>query len=125
MTRVGAFELLEEIGQGAASRVWSAIHVPSQRHIALKIFNDLSGKKSSDHLFREIRLVARASHPQIVQIVGYGQTPETLILPNGESLPQNQLYLVMLTSLGSWKLFFNVQDIWKDLRLLQYVVLLL
>ena len=95
MTRVGAFELIEEIGQGAASRVWSAVHVPSQRKIALKIFNEFSGKTATDNLFREIRLVARASHPHIVRVFGYGQTQENITLPSGDSLPEDHLYLVM------------------------------
>ena len=61
MTRFGDFALETEIGDGAASRVWSAIHEPSKSRVAIKFFNQLSKRSTTEHLFREIRLVAQAS----------------------------------------------------------------
>ncbi len=95
MGRFGDFELIKEIGDGAASRVWSALYLPSSKTVAIKFFNQLADKKTTDHLFREIRLVARASHPRIVKVFGYGQSTEATPLADGGEIPANQIYLVM------------------------------
>lgn len=116
MTRFGDFELIAEIGDGAASRVWSALHRASNTKVAIKFFNQRADKKTTDHLFREIRLVARSSHPRIVKVFGYGESSEATPLPSGGEIPEKQIYLVMeLVEKGTLKSFVG-QTGWVETR---------
>ena len=115
MTRFGDFAL-EQIGDGAASRVWSAIHEPSKSRVAIKFFNQLSKRSTTEHLFREIRLVAQASHPRIVKVFGYGQSTSPTVMPDGTTCPKGQVYLVMeMVERGTLKTMLG-QTIWQETR---------
>ena len=72
--RLGAFELLEPLGQGAMGRVWRGRHdsgVPA----AVKV---LERSEPEHHaLFaEEVRAVAGLDHPCIVQVHDHGHVPE-------------------------------------------------
>jgi eukaryotic-like serine/threonine-protein kinase len=116
MTRFGDFELIAQIGDGAASRVWSALHRATNTKVAIKFFNQRADKKTTDHLFREIRLVARSSHPRIVRVFGYGESAEPTHLPDGGEIPEKQIYLVMeLVEKGTLKSIVG-QTGWSETR---------
>lgn len=74
-SRLGDFEITEEIGRGGMGIVFSAIQTSLNRPVALKV---LSRHLSNDpryaaRFLREAQSAARLQHPNIVQVYGNGQ----------------------------------------------------
>ena len=69
----GRFEILREIGRGAAGVVFRAIDVQSAEATALKIIA-AGADATSEHLrfLREGEVLERLVHPGIVRVLGYG-----------------------------------------------------
>ncbi|HID97534.1 MAG TPA: serine/threonine protein kinase [Thermodesulfobacteriaceae bacterium] len=72
---IGGFKLERELGRGGMGVVYKAHELSLNRKVALKI---LSERLSSDEDFvrrfkREARVVAALNHPNIVQILSYGE----------------------------------------------------
>lgn len=73
--RVGAYELLEKIGQGGMGVVYRATHALLRRETAVKLISP--GRISAKNLARferEVQLTARLTHAGTVSIFDYGQT---------------------------------------------------
>ena len=73
--RLGDFEIVEMLGRGGMGTVYQARQVPLDRLVALKV---LSPSVSRDASFvarfeREARAAAAISHPNIIQVVAFGQ----------------------------------------------------
>lgn len=69
------YEILAEIGRGSTGAIYRAKDVVLDRDVALKV---LSAEASADpelkeRFFREARLCARLSHPNIVPVYDFGQ----------------------------------------------------
>lgn len=75
--RVGDFELLEQIGQGATADVWRARHEKLRLDVAVKLFRDQTRWESEkDSLFsNELRAAAALRHPQVAVLLDYGRLP--------------------------------------------------
>src|SRR5688572_14207737 len=72
--RLGAYELTGQIGRGRNARVYRAIHTPSGRAVAVKVF---SPKRSADPDFAPslqdlIERLARVVHPHVLPIIDSG-----------------------------------------------------
>ena len=89
------FEICRKLGQGAASEVWLATHLASNRDVAIKVFKtEDEHAQDVEQLLRETRLVARSAHPNILQVYGYGRCPRTVHFNGDQVLYEGQLYLV-------------------------------
>jgi eukaryotic-like serine/threonine-protein kinase len=85
MTRVGRYEILETIGQGAMGAVYKARDPLMDRVVALKTILGavLTGPEAAEfreRFFREARAAGRLSHPGIVTVYDVGERDGTPFL---------------------------------------------
>ncbi len=72
-TKLGPYEIIEEVGRGGMAAVYRAYQPNVDRFVAVKvIFRSIaSDSKSLDRFQREGRLVARLEHPHILPVYDY------------------------------------------------------
>jgi serine/threonine protein kinase len=72
---VGAYRILEQLGQGGMATVYKAYHAALDRYVALKVLHPafLEDKTFLARFEREAKLVAKLDHPNIVPIYDYSQ----------------------------------------------------
>jgi serine/threonine-protein kinase len=79
------YRVLRLLAQGSMGNVYEGVQLPNKRPVAIKVIRDeLGHDPASSHRFlREARLLTRIAHPNIVDVLDYGETPD------------GRLYLVM------------------------------
>lgn len=79
---VGPYRILEEIGRGGSGRVYKAVQEPRDRVVAMKVIvNDAEDALGFVKRFeREVELVARLNHPNIVAVYDSGQHQDLIYL---------------------------------------------
>ncbi len=89
------YRLLRPIGAGAMGTVWAARHELLGRELALKIaaVDGRGGRASRDLFLREVRIVGKLRHPNVVEIADAGDAGRdglylAMELLEGESLAQ-------------------------------------
>ncbi|MBI5958851.1 MAG: serine/threonine protein kinase [Chloroflexi bacterium] len=72
-SKLGPYEILEEIGRGGMATVYRAYQANMDRHVAIKIIHRaIAGESTAlDRFQREARLVARLEHPHILPVYDY------------------------------------------------------
>jgi serine/threonine-protein kinase len=72
-TRLGNYEIVEEIGRGGMATVYRAYDPKLDRFVAVKVIHqNISAESSSLERFnREARLVARLEHPHLIPVYDY------------------------------------------------------
>nr|WP_272084612.1 serine/threonine-protein kinase [Nannocystis bainbridge] len=79
--RVGRYELRRRLGAGGMGEVYAAFDPVLGREVALKLTRaDRSGPDEEARLLREARLLARLSHPHVVQIHEVGAVDDHVYL---------------------------------------------
>jgi len=75
-TRLGAYELIEEVGKGGMATVYRAYQPAVDRFVAVKVIHrSIAGDTSAIERFqREARLVTRLEHPHLLPIHDYNAT---------------------------------------------------
>ncbi len=69
----GRFELIRQIGRGAAGKVYLARQLKLDRMVAIKLaVNSALGEGGHERFQREAAALARLSHPNIVQVIDHG-----------------------------------------------------
>ena len=93
-TRLGAYEIIAQIGEGGMGQVYRATDTTLGRHVAIKILPDAF---ASDHerlarFEREAKTLAALNHPHIAAIYGFEKSGAThalvMELVEGEDLSQ-------------------------------------
>jgi protein kinase-like protein len=88
-TKLGQYEVLELIGEGAMGSVYRAYHAPLERTGAVKVMHAISPDKDSIARFRhEAQAIARMRHPNILNVFDFGEyegTPYMIVeyVPGG------------------------------------------
>ena len=77
---VGSYRIVDRLGEGGMGQVFKAYHVSMDRLVALKIIakDRVSNPTAVARFYREVRAVAKLSHPNIViafEVNQVGQTP--------------------------------------------------
>lgn len=73
-TVFGRYKILKELGRGGMGVVYQAYDPNLQRHVALKIINQLmANDKDIKRFEREAQVMAKLKHPHIVQILDIGE----------------------------------------------------
>jgi len=98
MQRLGAYEVISEVGRGGMGVVYRALDPIIQRHVALKVIRlqeILDPEQRAAHrerLFREARSAGILSHPAIVTVYQVGEDNDTAYIAmefvNGPTLDQ-------------------------------------
>lgn len=72
---VGAYRILEQLGQGGMATVYKAYHASLDRYVALKVLHPAFGEDPAfeARFQREARVVAKLEHPNIVPIYDYAE----------------------------------------------------
>ncbi|MEY4508126.1 MAG: hypothetical protein RLZZ450_248 [Pseudomonadota bacterium] len=73
----GRYRLGSELGRGGMSVVYAGEDLRLLRSVAVKVIRGESSSKLVERLFREARAAARADHPAIVTVFGYGTDEAT------------------------------------------------
>ncbi|HVO09835.1 MAG TPA: protein kinase [Vicinamibacteria bacterium] len=75
IVRLGKFELIDKLGQGAMGEVFRARDAVLERDVAVKIISEkLAGDDASRQRFlREAKACAQLNHPNIVTVYDYGE----------------------------------------------------
>lgn len=70
----GKYQLVELIGTGGMGQVWKArdIRLEEERLVAIKF---IRWQNDDEHKMREMRALARLDHPNIIHLIGFGETP--------------------------------------------------
>ncbi len=67
----GGYRILRLLGRGGMGEVWEADHLESGRRVALKVMSHkLASETDRKRFFREGRLAAAVSHPNVIYIYG-------------------------------------------------------
>jgi len=77
-SQIPGYELMKEVGRGAMAKVYKARQVSLDRVVAVKVLPKKMGenKEFVDRFYAEGRAAARLSHPNIVQAIDVGSTPD-------------------------------------------------
>ncbi len=77
-TQIPGFELQSLLGKGAMAKVYKARQVSLDRIVAIKVLPKKSGESAEfvERFYKEGRAAARLSHPNIVQAIDVGQSPD-------------------------------------------------
>ena len=75
--RVGPYEFVEKIGEGAMGEVWRATHSLLKRPTAIKLLRpEITGADTLTRFEREVMLTSRLTHPNTISIYDYGRTAD-------------------------------------------------
>jgi tetratricopeptide (TPR) repeat protein len=81
LTRIGHFELLEQLGAGGFGTVWKAHDKELDRLVAIKLpRRGQLGANEAEQFFREARAAARLQHPHIVSVHEVGRDHERVYI---------------------------------------------
>lgn len=79
---VGAYRILEKIGQGGMGIVYKGIHVQLEQEVAIKVLSTVSAADPSmrERFIQEAKLQARLTHPHVINILNYLEDGEDIFL---------------------------------------------
>lgn len=79
---VGAYRILEKIGQGAMGVVYKGIHIQLEQEVAIKVLASTYAAEPSmrQRFIQEAKIQARLTHPHVVNILNYLEDGEDIFL---------------------------------------------
>ena len=110
------FSILNKVGQGGYGKVFKAIHLSSDKTVALKFLNPEDTKGFSQSTIREIQTLQRLSHPHIVQYLGVGLATNREVFAILEYCPKSLHHMMYLKPLSPALVRSIMHDIFKGLH---------
>lgn len=74
----GRYQLIEEVGHGGSARVFRCKHLTTERIVALKLLHGYLNASELQRFKNEAQMLSALSHPNIVQVFGFGLTHDQL-----------------------------------------------
>ena len=76
------YEILRRIGSGGMGAVYVGKQMAVQREIALKVLRSdlVSNEHVRQRFRREAEIIAKLNHPNTIQLIDYGESPEGLAI---------------------------------------------
>jgi tetratricopeptide (TPR) repeat protein/predicted Ser/Thr protein kinase len=106
-TRMGRFSLITRIGTGAMGEVYAAYDEQLDRKVAIKLVRPDAASGSSQRLLREAQVLARLSHPNVVQVYEAGTIGDRVFLAmefiRGQTLRQWLIQQAELPEPKRWR----------------------
>lgn len=76
----GRFRIDQAIGQGAMGTVFAATQLSVNRRVAVKVLREQLSETSKARFLREARAISSLSHPNIVQLIEFGERGDDELL---------------------------------------------
>ena len=72
------FRVLHMLAQGAMGSIYEGVQLPIKRPVAIKVIRDelTRDAKTAQRFLREAQLLTRIAHPNIVDVLDFGETPD-------------------------------------------------
>lgn len=82
MEQLGSLQFERTIGSGTFGKVRRAIHLPTGKPVAVKILNKqrILNKKDALRIQREITILKRINHPNLLKLLQLVETPKSFML---------------------------------------------
>src|SRR5688572_10057407 len=89
----GCYRLLRPLGEGGMGTVYEAQHLRLGGKIAIKILSPhfAADPKLRDRFRREARAASQIRHPNVVQLIDFGETPDSSVFIAMELLEGHDL----------------------------------
>ncbi|MFO0553881.1 MAG: protein kinase [Polyangiaceae bacterium] len=91
----GRFEILREVGRGAAGVVYRAVDQESGETTALKVMEPTADPTDEARFLREGEVLSSLSHPGIVRVLTYGTVEHAYADRNGHRFSSGATYVAM------------------------------
>ena len=80
-TRLGPYEIIEELGKGGMATVYRAYHPGMERFVAVKIIHKAlaQDEQGMERFRQEARLIARLEHPHLLPVYDYAPSFYSLL----------------------------------------------
>ncbi|MEO1088070.1 MAG: serine/threonine-protein kinase, partial [Acidobacteriota bacterium] len=77
----GSYRIVEQIGQGGMAAVFRGVQMPLERDVAIKVLLPTLQSTPSmiQRFFQEAKLLCHLNHPNVVQIIDFGNTESGLV----------------------------------------------
>jgi serine/threonine protein kinase len=122
------YKLLEEIGSGSYSKVYKAIHVPTNLLVAIKVLkkDQINSTKKQNEFQNEIEILKSLNHPFISQIFDFFASPNHYYIvmeycPNG-SLRQLIKKSEKLDEKNAMYIFIQLVSVLEYLHLTKHII---
>jgi serine/threonine-protein kinase len=81
-TKLGPYEIVEQIGQGGMATVYRAYQPSVDRHVAIKVIRGsiAEDEEAMARFRREARVVARLEHPHVLPIHDFAHDPPYIVM---------------------------------------------
>lgn len=91
----GRYEVLKQIGRGGMGSVFMASQPTTSRLFALKVLHGVVTEKDYLRFDREMALVSRLDHPNVVRVVDHGRAPDGTAFLAMELVPGESLHSLL------------------------------
>jgi len=83
-TKLGPYEIIEELGKGGMATVYRAYHPPMERYVAVKVIRRqlVEELAARERFQREARIIARLEHPHLLPVYDFdgGHDPPYIVM---------------------------------------------